>query len=53
MKIKDESKMAETREQQYQRDIAYQKKHIGRRLPPEPARDDRGERKTWRPGDRA
>lgn len=53
MKIKDESKRAETREKEYQRDIAYQKKNVGRRLPPEPVRDDRGEQKAWRPGDRA
>lgn len=51
-KIDDEMKDADMREKAHRQEIARGRKALNRRVHPQPARDDRGEQKPWRPGDR-
>lgn len=52
MKAADEVKRAENRERSLRTDLERGRKEHGRRVPPQPARDDRGPEKSWRPGER-
>ena len=52
MKIDQERAAHDARENDYHQEIAKGRKSLARRVHQKPARDDRGERKAWRPGDR-
>lgn len=52
MKIDEERAAHDARENDYHRELAKGRKTLARRVPPQPARDDRGEQRPWRPGDR-
>ena len=51
MRVEDESREHEKRERAYLRDLVYRVPQKKRRVPPPPARDDRGPDKAWRPGE--
>lgn len=52
MKASDEKREHETREYGLLADMAKGRSEHGRRVPPQPVRDDRGEDKSWRPSER-
>ncbi len=52
MKAVDAAKSAEAREQAHLKTLKRARLAHGRRVPPPPARDDRGERPAWRPNNR-
>ncbi len=50
MKASDEKMAAESREMKHEEKVEQCRRVVGRRVPPQPARDDRSYRGPWRPG---
>lgn len=50
MKPEEQAKTADVRDKSYRKKIAMAQEKVGRRVPQQPVRDDRGVRQAWRPG---